>query len=187
MLFRSVGLTFQTRGFFGEGKAVLICLTLFFAGLGFYLLEPVFSMAVPPMNWGYPRTLEGFFHVVTRGQYETAHYSDSSGRFFIGCQIYFEIAKNYFGLAYLAAAMIPLGFLGKIQPPVRSWLVGLMQFWFFAALLMIVGLNPSADRQSVELNAFFFAASHLVLALLAGYGLMLVAVIYGKPKDRKLT
>ena len=187
MTLTAVGLTFQTRGFFGEGKAVLICLTLFFAGLGFYLLEPVFSMAVPPINWGYPRTLEGFFHVVTRGQYETAHYSDSSGRFFIGCQIYFEIAKNYFGLAYLAAAMIPLGFLGKIPPPVRSWLVGLMQFWFFAALLMIVGLNPSADRQSVELNAFFFAASHLVLALLAGYGLMLVAVIYGKPKDRKLT
>ena len=83
--------------------------------------------------------------------------------------------------------MIPLGFLGKIPLPVRSWLVGLMQFWFFAALLMIVGLNPSADRPSVELNAFFFAASHLVLALLAGYGLMLVAVIYGKPKDGKLT
>ena len=187
MTLTAVGLTFQTRGFFSEGKAVFICLILLFAGLGFYLIEPLFSMAVPPMNWGYPRTVDGFFHVVTRGQYETGHYCDSFGRFFIGCQNYFEIVKDYLGLVYLAAAMIPLGFIGKIQPPIRSWLVGLMQFWCFAALLMIVGLNASADRQSVELNAFFFAASHLVLVMLAGYGLMLLAVIWVKPKNEKLT
>ena len=186
MTLTAVVLTFQTRGFFREWKTVLICLILLFAGLGFYFLEPLFSMAVPPMNWGYPRTVEGFFHVVTRGQYETGHYCDSFERFFIGFQIYFEVVKKYFDLVYLAAAMIPLGFLGKIQPPIRSWLVGLMQFWCFAALLMIVGLNVSADRQSVELNAFFFAASHLVLAMLAGYGLILLAVILVKPKDEKL-
>ncbi|MEI8288742.1 MAG: DUF2723 domain-containing protein [Verrucomicrobiota bacterium] len=180
------GLTFQTRGFFGEGKTVLICLILFFAGLGFYLLEPLFSMAVPPMNWGYPRTVEGFFHVVTRGQYETAHYVDNQERFLTGWRIYFEVAKNYFGLVYLAAAMIPLGFIWKIQPPVRSWLVGLMQFWFFAAVLMIVGLSPSTDMASREISAFFFAATHLVSAMLAGYGLILLAVICVKPKDEKL-
>jgi len=179
-------LTIQIREAFREVKTVLVCLVLFFTGLGFYLLEPVFSMAVPPMNWGYPRAVEGFIHVVTRGQYETGHYVDDFGRFFTGGWIYFEITKNYFGLIYLAAAVMPFGFLRKIQPPIRSWLIGLMQFWFFAALLLIFGLNASADKQSMELNAYFFAASHLVLAMLAGYGLMLLAVVCAKPKDEKL-
>ena len=28
------------------------------------------------MQWGYPRTVEGFFHALSRGQYEQAHPTD---------------------------------------------------------------------------------------------------------------
>ena len=47
--------------------------TLFFAELGvsFYVYMPIVSdLRNPPMNWGYPRTWEGFKHAITRGQYE---------------------------------------------------------------------------------------------------------------------
>lgn len=41
----------------------------FFAGLAFYLLVPILSSTNTPVNWGYPRNLEGFMHVLSRGQY----------------------------------------------------------------------------------------------------------------------
>ena len=31
---------------------------------------PFSSDQNPPINWGYPRTWEGFMHAITRGQYE---------------------------------------------------------------------------------------------------------------------
>lgn len=45
----------------------------FFAQLGaaFYAYMPIVSeLRNPPMNWGYPRTWEGFKHAIMRGQYE---------------------------------------------------------------------------------------------------------------------
>ncbi|MBR0197052.1 MAG: DUF2723 domain-containing protein [Kiritimatiellae bacterium] len=45
----------------------------FFAQLGaaFYAYMPIVSeIRNPPMNWGYPRTWDGFKHAIMRGQYE---------------------------------------------------------------------------------------------------------------------
>ena len=39
-------------------------------GLAFYLYMPLAGDTCPPMNWGYPRTWEGFKHAISRGQYE---------------------------------------------------------------------------------------------------------------------
>jgi hypothetical protein len=36
-------------------------------------------MSNPPMQWGYPRTVEGFIHAFTRGQYEKANLTDIIG------------------------------------------------------------------------------------------------------------
>jgi tetratricopeptide (TPR) repeat protein len=50
-----------------------VALTTLFAELGvsFYIYMPIVSdLRNPPMNWGYPRTWEGFKHAITRGQYE---------------------------------------------------------------------------------------------------------------------
>ena len=41
------------------------------AGVCVYFYEAVSGMTDPPMQWGYPRTVEGFFHALSRGQYET--------------------------------------------------------------------------------------------------------------------
>ena len=40
-------------------------------GVSVYLYEPISCMTDPPMQWGYPRTVEGFFHALSRGQYGT--------------------------------------------------------------------------------------------------------------------
>ena len=42
---------------------------LWVAGASFYFYEAIAGMTNPPMEWGYPRTVEGFFHALTRGQY----------------------------------------------------------------------------------------------------------------------
>jgi tetratricopeptide (TPR) repeat protein len=46
--------------------------TILFAELGVsvYVFMPLASETNPPINWGYPRTWEGFLHALTRGQYE---------------------------------------------------------------------------------------------------------------------
>ena len=56
-----------------------VALTAFFAELGvsFYIYMPIVSdLRNPPMNWGYPRTWEGFKHAIMRGQYEKLAPSD---------------------------------------------------------------------------------------------------------------
>jgi len=65
------GLFMFERKLFTEWKRVLISGALVILGLTFYVgYMPVSSDQNPPMNWGYPRTVEGFFHAVGRGQYE---------------------------------------------------------------------------------------------------------------------
>jgi predicted membrane channel-forming protein YqfA (hemolysin III family) len=57
----------KTRKLFSEWKPILIGIILYCVGAGFYFYMPIASMTNPPMNWGYPRTVEGFKHALTRG------------------------------------------------------------------------------------------------------------------------
>jgi hypothetical protein len=175
----------QTRGFFSEWKATSICMALFLLGVSAYFLLPIFSMTNPPMDWGYPRTAEGFFHLITRGQYEQISPTDSFTRLVEQLGIYSRIAVDEFGLPYLLAAVVPFCLLHKILSPARKWLIGLLVVWLFVSILMLVGLNTSPDRQSVDEVKPFFAASHLVLAVLSGCGLTLLAVLFARPAPLK--
>jgi len=56
---------------FPRGRTVAPTILFAQLGLAFYIYMPIVSdMRNPPMNWGYPRTWEGFIHAITRGQYE---------------------------------------------------------------------------------------------------------------------
>lgn len=48
-------------------------------GSAFYIYMPLAGMSNPPLNWGYPRTVTGFIHAFTRGQYERIHPTTDSG------------------------------------------------------------------------------------------------------------
>ena len=51
-------------------------------GAAFYFYMPLASMTNPPMNWGYPRTKEGFWHALTRGQYDKTNPTSDIVRLF---------------------------------------------------------------------------------------------------------
>lgn len=180
-VFMWIILSFLTRRFFSEWKTTITCAALFLLGASAYFLLPIFSMMNPPMNWGYPRTVEGFFHVITRGQYESPHFTDNIGALIMQLNIYGKMALAEFGWPYLMAAIILFCLLHKIGSPTRKWLVGLLLVWLSVTFLLLVGLNMSADKSCVDLSKPFFAASHLVLAVLSGCGLMLVVAIFGRP------
>lgn len=174
-------LSFKTRRFFSEWKTSCLCGVLFLAGISACFLLPIFSMTTPPMNWGYPRTVEGFFHVITRGQFESLSPTDSFGQLIKQLGVYGKIADGEFGIIYLIAAVIPFCLLHKISASTRKWLVGLLVAWISISLLMLVGLNPGSDKASVDVIKPIFAASHLILAIFAGCGLMLVGAFVGRP------
>ncbi len=54
-----------------RGRTVALTIFLVEVGVAFYALMPIVSdLRNPPINWGYPRTWQGFQHAITRGQYE---------------------------------------------------------------------------------------------------------------------
>ena len=82
-------------------------------GVSFYVYMPIVSdLRNPPMNWGYPRTWEGFKHALTRGQYEKiAPTNIFAPRFIHQIGDYFTDLRRQFTLL-----LAPFGFL-----PFAAW------------------------------------------------------------------
>lgn len=93
--------------FLPNGKTVAFSILGFELGLAVYGYMPLASETNPPMNWGYPRTFEGFIHAITRGQYERISPTDIFSMQFIH-QIgdYLADLRGQFTLL-----VAPLGFL----------------------------------------------------------------------------
>src|SRR6185436_4337385 len=71
-----VKFAYATRKLGLEWLVVIICGFCWIVGASFYFYMPLAGMTNPPMEWGYPRTVEGFIHAFTRGQYEKTIPSD---------------------------------------------------------------------------------------------------------------
>src|SRR6185312_14855902 len=84
-LLLAVILGFVTRAMFTHWRTVLTSSLCFVLGLLPYFLVPIFSMTTPPMDWGHPRTVEGFAHVISRGQYERVYFPRKSGHGRVSC------------------------------------------------------------------------------------------------------
>jgi hypothetical protein len=61
-------------------------------------------------------------------------------------------------------------------------LLGTLAVFLCLSLLVLLLLNPPPDRQAQELIEHDFMASHLVLTLWAGYGLILLGTIITEKK-----
>jgi hypothetical protein len=59
-----VALLLKTETLFDEWKPVFGMGALGAFSIALYFYMPITSMTNPPMNWGYPRTVEGFFSCV---------------------------------------------------------------------------------------------------------------------------
>ncbi len=155
----------------------LLCAVFFLAGAAFYFYMPVASMTNPPMNWGYPRTAEGFVHAFTRGQYEKTNPSLDIGLLFAQIQMYAQGAKEEFNWANLLIGLVPFAFLNRMQRRERAWIFGLTAIYLCLAFVLLILLNPGVDRQSREMVKVFFTSSHVVVALAVGYGLALIGAL----------
>ncbi len=170
-------LAYETRGLGNRMHIVLLCGLFWLLGAAVYFYMPIASATNPPMNWGYPRTWEGFIHAFTRGQYEKT--TPTSDPFILIRQMfmYAEGAQEEFNWANLLIGLVPFLFLSRMGRRERGWIIGLTAIYVTLAFLLMVLLNPSVDRQSRELVKVFFTSSHIIIAMAVGYGLSLIGAL----------
>ncbi|MFA7173362.1 MAG: DUF2723 domain-containing protein [Kiritimatiellia bacterium] len=110
-------------------------LTMLFAELGvsFYIYMPIVSdLRNPPMNWGYPRTWEGFKHAITRGQYEKISPANVFNKNFI-----FQLASYFTDMRVQFTMLVaPLGFVPFTLWSVKSG-VRRLRALYVAAVLFV--------------------------------------------------
>ncbi len=174
----AIYLIIQTGKVGTEWLTILLMGGMWTLGVLVYLYEPVSCMTCPPMQWGYPRTVEGFFHALSRGQYG----SDVGTNIFQNpLQFIFQLfyiadgLSESFTWAYLFVGLIPFVFILKMHKRERNWIIGLAAIYLFISVALVVMLNVSADRSTAELNKVFFTASHAIFAMLIGYGVTILA------------
>jgi len=173
-----VKLALQTRKLGLEWLVVIGCGCCWILGAAFYFYMPLAGMTDPPMQWGYPRTVEGFIHAFTRGQYEKTNPTDilhDPLRFVTQLSMLGDGIIEEFNWVYAFLALVPFGFFFKFHTRERAWLVGITAIYLCLGVLLLILLNPPPDRAAQQLVRVFFTASHTLIALLVGYGITLVA------------
>jgi len=168
-----------------------------------YFYMPIASMTNPPMNWAYPRTLQGFKHAITRGQYDRIMPSNLTRMFidhshiknpqqtnsngFNGGQlgVYIDEARQEFSLSYLALAFIPLAFIHRMQLREFRWILSLTGIFVSFTLILIYLINPTADELNRHLNKVFFAATHIFIAGGIGLGVAIIGATLCKPETAR--
>ena len=161
----------------------------FFAQLGasFYVYMPIVSeLRNPPMNWGYPRTWEGFKHAIQRGQYEAIGIPnfDSVREFlaFMGKQMvnYFDDVRVQFTDLLIPFAIVPFAAGHWIvkkenRKAFWQWMIPAFACFLMMSLLLILLANVKGDLQDGFIQKVKFISSHAMLALWIGYGLVFAA------------
>ncbi|HVR34666.1 MAG TPA: DUF2723 domain-containing protein [Methylomirabilota bacterium] len=162
---------YETRKLGKEWVVVIGLATAWFLGAAFYFYMPLSSMTNPPLNWGYPRTAEGFVHAFTRGQYDRIKPTDNPGQFVRQAIMYAEEASKEFHWVFLLIGLVPFFYLRRMRIRERAWLIGLAAIYFGLAVILLWMLNPGLDNQSRGLTKVFFTSSHMVISMAIGYGL----------------
>jgi Flp pilus assembly protein TadD len=142
--------------FLPRGRTVALSIACAQAGVAFYIYMPIVSdLRNPPMNWGYPRTWEGFKHAISRGQYEKIVPTNPfTMQFLMQIGDYMSDLRRQFTLP-----VVLLGFL-----PFTTWRLRLRR----------TDGEPAAGRGPVWFNALF---AGIVLSVLAA-GVVLVEEVF---------
>lgn len=147
-----------------NGKVVaptILCVEL---GLSVYAFMPLASETNPPINWGYPRTWEGFVHAITRGQYEKIVPTD------IISPAFFRQVGDY--MADLRAKFtLPIAILGIL--PFTAWNVRVGQGRRVRALYVAIALAAAAVGLIMIEELRVAGAGQEIPALSATYRLLI--------------
>jgi tetratricopeptide (TPR) repeat protein len=165
-----------------HGKTVCFTILLAELGVAFYMYLPVASEQNPPMNWGYPRTWEGFMHAVTRGQYEAIVPTDIfSEKFIQQLGAYLSDLRSQFSLPVAVLGFLPfcawgLNLRGKRRSifPVALGLV-------LVSILFVI-METAMNFVGVDWN-WIEKIYRLLIApvlLMAGWGFCVLLALYLK-------
>jgi len=155
----------------------VICGLAFTVGAAFYLYMPIASMTNPPMNWGYARTVQGFIHAFTRGQYERIHPTAEVGRYFEQLGLLVNWAVEEFNVIIVLFALVPFFFYTRMARREKGWYIGLTAFYIILGPFLLFLLNPSPDRQSQSLNKVFMVPFQFIVSMGVGYGIAFVLAL----------
>ncbi len=153
----------------------------FFAQLGvsFYVYMPIVSdLRNPPMNWGYPRTWEGFKHAIMRGQYEAIGFQMPRLEVILN---YLDDVRVQFTDLLIPFALVPF-VCGRwiVKKENRKafwqWMIPALACFLLMSVLLIGLANVKGDLQDGFIQKVKFISSHAMLALWIGYGLVFAAV-----------
>ena len=170
-----------------EWFMVLVCGLAWLLGAAFYFYEPIACMTDPPMEWAYPRTVEGFIHAITRGQYSPINptagtgdtFFEKLGSFFAtyGLQLwrYLEGMAIQFNLFFLLMALVIFLVYRKLKRRERSWMIGMLAIYLCIGPFLVLLLNFAPDRQSISIAAPLFAVGHVFISMFVAYGLTIIA------------
>jgi hypothetical protein len=168
-----IGLIFKTRRLLTEWKLALGLGGLTALALLAHLYLPIASMMNPPSNWGYPRTVEGFYHVLSRGQYERFNTTCNLHFFLNQIGLYFIVTTKALGIPLLLFAVIPFLMLKKMRTRERGTMLGLVAFFLCTSFLITLILNPPPDAGTRGMFEQYLAPSFVVLSIWSGLGLIL--------------
>jgi len=160
------------------GAALLLAL---FSCVSLYLFLPISSMTNPPMNWSYGREVEGFLALIGRAQYEQIDPGFEFGTFGVqmtkfGPRILFD-----FGLLFLIPAGLTVALIRRWKGLAGRWMGGILLLAVTMFLLLLGCLSPPPDAAYRDGLLPFFAGFHVLLAVLSGYGLLIVGTVLGRP------
>lgn len=155
-----------TGRLFTEWWQTLVAYASWVVGALFYFYMPLAGVTNPPMQWGYPRIIEGFLHALFRGQYEKANPTSGLDRFVEQIGTYVGGAIEEFNLVYLTLAMIPvfviyfrrMNEIQKLMLAIGSGLYG------FVGLFLLITVKGWEAFERVGLG-LIFGYFFLILAM----------------------
>jgi hypothetical protein len=181
-----LGLIIKTRRVLTRWAAMIFALVFSALGALPYLSLPMAAMTTPPSNWGYARTVEGFFHVLSRGQFEKLTPTDNLPLFFGQLGKFCAFTLSTIGLINVFLALLPFCFIFRMRRKEQGVMAGFTACFLAMSLLMLFLLNPPPDRQAQGMVIRFFIPSFLIMTIWTGFGLILLGTIIVRPKPPPL-
>ncbi len=171
-----------------HGRTIALTFLFVQLGLAVHVYMPIASEFNPPMNWGYPRTWEGFVHALTRGQYEQISPTDIfSPRFLRQVGEFFSDLRSQFTLPLAMLGFLPFAAwhfrAGNRLIRVR-WIAIVMAL--IAVMLIVVEEILAGPGIDILPLAIAYRTLILLIMVLAAVGALLIVVLEGRDLFRVL-